>query len=132
MTRSTKIFSVLIGASLTAGLVWGQTSWHDPMLPPAQFQSNSDASASVSGDAGLRQPTVQVLLIGRDRQSAVIDGRVLKRGEQMEQWRLVTISDKGVLLRDNEGSQTVSAYPAVKKKTPSAPSSAAGSKHKNP
>lgn len=131
MIRPTKIFSMLLSASCATGLAWGQTDLRDPMMPPAQLPNIAETSTSVGAETGSRQPVLQVLLIGRDRQSAVIDGRVLKRGEQLDQWRLVTVSDKGVLLHDSEGSQMVSAYPGVKKITPS-PSAGAGSKHTNP
>lgn len=127
-----KILSICVGASLFLGPTGAQAELRDPMLPPAQFMGGMESALPMGGGGSVRQPVVQVLLIGHDRQSAVIDGQVLKRGEQLDQWRLISIHDKGVVLRGNEGTQAVSAFPAVKKKTSAGPSTGSGSKHTNP
>lgn len=126
---------VLMGIGLMSGQVWAQSDVRDPMLPPAQYLGATNAQLSdraSSQGTTTHQPVVQVLVIGRDRQSVVMDGRVLKSGEQLDQWRLVRVTDRGVVLRDGDSTQAISAYPAVSKKMVPGSTTGTGSKNTNP
>ncbi len=52
------------------------------------------------------------------RKQAIIDGRALLAGEQVKQWRLVSITANGVVLKDSHGTRTVSAPPSSVSKKP--------------
>jgi hypothetical protein len=108
---------------LTQAPAWAQGALHDPTSPPhglaprvSGVAASTVSGASSEAGAGPAQAKVQVLLIGPDRRHAVLDGRLLKTGEQLDQWRLVRIHANGVVLQSGQGSQTVSAFPGVSKK----------------
>jgi hypothetical protein len=125
-----KYVLLLTGGLISLSPVWGQSDLRDPMLPPAQYRTGAALSSEMA--SGAREPVVQVLIVGRDRQFAVIDGHVLKRGQYMDQWRLVNITDRGVLLSDGDAVRKVSVHPAVVKKIVSRPATGTTPKNTNP
>lgn len=131
---SKNVLRLMVAAVLPV-CAFGQDGLRDPMMPPPQAW----AASSVAGASGLTpqesasgRPTVQVLLIGASRQYAVIDGQMLKPGSRLDAWRLDSISSRGVVLRDVEGTQAVSAFPAVKKNMRPGSTGPAGSNNANP
>lgn len=114
MSLSRKYSVILISTVLMPMPSWAQGLVRDPMLPPPEVLSASGAEAS-SAD-GAAQPAVQFLLLSPSRKYAVIDGQMLKLGAQIDQWRLSSITAKGVVMQNDTGSQAISAYPSVQKK----------------
>lgn len=68
-------------------------------------------------------PTLQMVLIGKSRKYAIIDGEIVKSGETYNGSRLVAIEPGWVKLRNDDNIQTLKMLPAIKKtvKTHNAP-----------
>lgn len=103
-----------VASWLAGGALWAQSGLHDPMRPlnvassHAQV-SDSDAAAKPAGE------NIQMLMIGRQRAFAVIDGVLVKPGESVNQWQLVSIGHQGVVMRNASVTQEFRINPAVVK-----------------
>lgn len=112
---------LLLGLSLAYGLVWAQGALRDPTTPPPGIKT-SGAAAVAQGEEGAvgvaaPQSIIRITPVGGGKQ-AVIDGRALQTGEQVKQWRLVSITANGVVLKDSRGTRTVPAATSPVRKTP--------------
>ena len=122
MSLSKKYVAVLMGIVCMPGAAWAQGILRDPTLPPpgavvvAPGGEVLPAEVAAQQAAAATQPAVQMVLVGPSRKYAVIDGQVLKPGGQIDQWRLTSITAKGVVLKSDTGAQAISAYPSVQKK----------------
>jgi len=105
-----KSMLLLSGLVLVPGLVGAQGVLRDPTMPPPGVKIPGP-SAGATGDEGearavVAQSIIRITPVGGRRQ-AVIDGRALQTGEQVKQWRLVSISANGVVLKDSRGTRSV-------------------------
>lgn len=99
--------------AMCASSLLAQSGLHDPMRPadPAPFSAQVSAS-----DA--HQPSgenIQMLVIGRQRAFAMINGVLVKPGESVNQWQLVSIDRQGVVMRNASVIQEFSISPSVVK-----------------
>ena len=99
--------------AMCASSLWAQSGLHDPLRPadPAPFSAQVSAS-----DA--HQPSgenIQMLVIGRQRAFALIDGVLVKPGESLNQWQLVSIHRQSVVMRNAAVTQEISISPSVVK-----------------
>jgi hypothetical protein len=96
-----------------ASSLWAQSGLHDPMRPvdPAPFSGQVSASDATqpSGE------NIQMLVIGRQRAFAMINGVLVKPGESVNQWQLVSIDRQGVVMRNASVIQEFSISPSVVK-----------------
>lgn len=139
MSLFKKFVAMLTGMLVTQGVAWAQGALRDPTMPPP-----GAVLAAPGGDAALpaeiaaqqvaasAQPAVQMVLVGPSRKYAVIEGQMLKPGGQIDQWRLTHITAKGVVLKSDADTQTISAYPSVQKKVVLEKASAPLLKNRNP
>jgi len=88
---------------------WAQGDVHDPMRPPANL-------AAASKPASVAAPeNVQMLLMGGQRSFAMVDGVIVKPGESLKAWRLVSIGSHSVVMRHAAVTEEISIHPAVVK-----------------
>ena len=122
MSLSIQHLTVLSSMVLMQCAAWAQGPLRDPTLPPPgavlAVPGGEALPAEVAAQqaAAATQSSVQMVLVGPSRKFAVIDGQMLKPGGQIDQWRLTSITAKGVVLKSDTGAQTISAYPSVQKK----------------
>lgn len=113
MKHTSRFLLLATGLAVGTVPVWAQNSLHDPMRPPSPATLSAQVAAS---DAA--KPTsenIQMLVIGRQRAFAVIDGVLVKPGESVNQWELVSISHQGVVMRNASVTQEFSINPSVVK-----------------
>ena len=121
-----KLLCVTACAWLLAPSLGAQPVLRDPTRPsdisPAPVvsaPSNGLPDGNPNGDyvlAPISAPErVGVLLIGSSRQYAVIDGVVVKPGQSVNQWRLLSIHSQGVVMQGASGTQTLKVSPLVVK-----------------
>ena len=118
MRLSTKPVLFLLTLVLAQGAAWGQGALRDPTQAPAGVATPADerpSDASAAPAQAKAPVTLQVLQIGAAGSHVVLDGKTLKPGDRIDQWRLTRITAQGVVLQGPSGPQTISAYPAVKK-----------------
>ena len=91
----------------------------DPTRPPDAWLAaqpaapQTDAAPAQSADSG-----AHVTVTGKNRRYAVIDGQVVKPGDQINGARVVAIKANSVTLKQNDSRQVLSLTPGVEKKTP--------------
>jgi MSHA biogenesis protein MshK len=80
----------------------------DPMRPPdaPQTGSASDMNKSV----------LKSILISSQRTEALIGGKVVRVGERIGNASVVKISESEVILRDENGLQTLKLFPGIEKR----------------
>ena len=125
----------LVGLCLPWHVLMAQEAMlRDPMRPalpvgPARVQSSvgaglaaadlSDNGDDAPVDVGPELPDrVQMLIVGQGTSSAVIDGSVVSPGDTFRQWRVVQISDEGVLMRYGTQLHRIPLTPQVRKNVP--------------
>lgn len=101
------IKQVLLGVLVCLPL-WaaGEGALRDPTLPP-------DAKAENTEDGAFRLEAV--IRPRGDRPSAVINGRTVKLGEEIQGMKLIAVREASVLLRGAQGSESVLLAPGVEK-----------------
>ncbi|MEX0958087.1 MAG: hypothetical protein WDZ63_02255 [Burkholderiales bacterium] len=82
----------------------------DPTRPPL-FVAPAGAAAVRESDLVL-----QTVLISPERRAAIINGRLLRLGENISGMQLMSISEGEVKLRGRGESRTLHLFPAVKKR----------------
>jgi len=96
-------------------LAWGGATRYDPTQPPSAW---SAAQAGSQGGAGVVAPAdsagSRLVLIGRSRKFAVIDGQVVKPGEPYNGSKVLAITPQEVVVED--ASKSVNLAPGVEKK----------------
>lgn len=121
-----KLLCVTACAWLLVSPLGAQTVLRDPTrpseissVPVVTAPSNGLPNGNPTGDyvlAPISPPErVGVLLIGASRQYAVIDGVVVKPGQSVNQWRLLSIHAQGVVMQSASGTQTLKVSPSVVK-----------------
>jgi hypothetical protein len=105
--------SLVIAAGLALGMgsAWAQSELHDPTRPPV----NLSANANVSTVTTTTPDNVQMLLVGRQRSFAMIDGVMVKPGDMFNQWQLISIGRESVVMRNASVTEEISLNPLVVK-----------------
>jgi len=114
---------IAFGFALSVGSLWAQGTLHDPTRPPSNVSASVAAAMAAvpegsSLNAEAQKPSgerIQMLLIGRHRSFAMIDGVVVKLGESLNQWQLVSIDRQSVVMRNAAVTEEISINPSVVK-----------------
>ena len=101
---------VLTAAAASAGAA-AQAGLPDPTRPPA-----ADGTSAARGDAAKSAHRVESVLISAERKLAVIDGRTVPLGGQIDGARVVAITEAGVTLRRGEQTEVLPLNAGVQKK----------------
>lgn len=109
--------------SLSATSIGAQSALHDPTRPPDKTSLGRSVAPAigtineaVNNDESKPTPeSIQMLVIGRQRKFALIDGVLVKPGESLNQWQLVSISRQSVVMRNAAVTQEISISPSVVK-----------------
>lgn len=98
----------------------------DPTRPANEWlAAQPGADGAPAGDA---LPGVRVVVAGRARKLAIIDGQLVRLGETYNGARLVGVGPDGVVLQKDGSKEKLSMSPAVEKKTRLAQPAAGGGK----
>ena len=87
----------------------------DPTRPAPTWLA---AQPKVTGEIVLEKnavPSVQMLLIGKSRKYAIIDGQIIKPGGNYNGSRVVAIKSGLVVLQGDDALQTLKMHPTIEK-----------------
>lgn len=117
------IRNVLLAIALSAAMASAfAQQMRDPTRPPS--------FVAPAGTAAVRESdlVLQTVLISTERRAAIINGRLLRLGENIAGMQLMSISESEVQLRGRGESRTLHLFPAVDRRDskPSAAGSAGG------
>lgn len=112
-------------AGRAAALLWlctaAHAQWVDPTQPPSQWASAINGSAldapaeSSSASVATTSPGLSVLIVGPQRQLAVIDGQILSGSEAEIAGVHYRLSVRGLERQKGEGHEPLSLHPKVQK-----------------
>lgn len=98
--------------------LFAQGVLHDPTRP-ALWMAAPPTTGTPATPLGNTQAEpdvrVDVLVLGKDRQLAVINGVMVTPGERLNDWRIVSLTERGVALRRDAQTQLKPLTPAVVK-----------------
>lgn len=123
MKNLPRSFSYVFFCAMGTSICHAQSSLHDPFRPPNAFISNGN-SENISATNGSSIPKddsttsgveLKMLLIGQKRSYALIEGRLLKPGDSINQWKLVSIGNQSVVMRNASMTEKISINPSVVK-----------------
>ena len=87
----------------------------DPTRPaPAWLAAQPKAPGEIVVEQN-SEPSLQLLLIGKSRKYAIIDGQIVKPGGSYNGSRLVAIKPGLVVLQSDDALQTLKMHPAIEK-----------------
>ena len=109
------------GMLLCANAVQAQSLMHDPMRPlvPTSpsgtlLAAHDSAVAPLSvEDIKPSGNSIRMLVIGRDRSFAVMDGQLLEPGNSFKHWKLLSIGPQSVVMRNAASTQVIDINPGV-------------------
>ena len=90
--------------------VWGQ-GLSDPTRPPPGINDAAPPSAGAAVNPQVRG--LQSVIISPAHCAAIIDGKTVVLGAKHGNERLVEVSERGVVLRGENGYRTLALFPAV-------------------
>jgi len=98
--------------------VAGAQALQDPTRPPAELQSLPQQSGadSSAGPAEPKAPRLESVLVGRGytgREMAVIDGKIVRRGEKVNGAVLVRVGPNEAVLKRGTQEEVLRLFPAV-------------------
>jgi len=93
-------------------LAWGGATRYDPTQAPSAWTAAQSVGVAEVAPAG--SPGSRLVLIGRSRRLAVIDGQMLKPGEPYNGSKVLAITPQEVVVED--ASKSVNLAPGVEKK----------------
>lgn len=102
-----------LGALAASPAAAAQAGLLDPTRPPAAAAEDAAKSGAPAAKAA---PRLQSVLISPERKIAVIDGRTVPLGGQIDDALVVGISETGVTLRRGEQTEVLSLDAGVQKK----------------
>jgi hypothetical protein len=85
----------------------------DPTRPPEGLAAMAGAG-TVSAGAATAARGLQMVVISKTRQAAVIDGRTIELGGKYGDARLIEVNENGVVLQAKHGRKTVMLFPRIK------------------
>ena len=92
------------------------TAANDPTAPPPEWLALQPASVGKPTATAERPAEIQVIVIGRTKKLAVIDGQIARVGDNHKGSKVVGVLPGKVLLEDTEKSLMMA--PAVEKRPP--------------
>jgi MSHA biogenesis protein MshK len=113
MSAACLVCALIVGGA-SAGAV-AQPNIPDPTRPP-QSAASQETEAGREAKGAKPQPRLQSVLISPRRKLAVIDGRTVRLGGEIDGARVVAITEGSVTLRRGAETYTLSLYPAVAKR----------------
>ncbi len=114
LKRPVSVPLLLLLAGISCG-AYAESS-NDPTVPPAVWlaaESAKSDGAKVSGTGG---KTGRVIVIGKTRRLAVVDGKLVKAGEPLNGSRVVAVQNDKVITEDESRSLIIS--PNINKTAP--------------
>lgn len=109
-------FACALIAALTSAAAAAQARLPDPTRPPQRAPAADEPAKTAEQGATRSGPRLQSILISPQRKLAVIDGRTVPLGGEVNGAKLVAITEGGVTLRRDGQSQTLRLNPGVEKK----------------
>jgi MSHA biogenesis protein MshK len=103
-------------AALTSAAAAAQARLADPTRPPQSAPAADEPAKPDEAKAPKSGPQLQSVLISPQRKLAVIDGRTVPLGGEVDGAKLVAITEGGVTLRRGSQTQTLRLNPGVQKK----------------
>jgi hypothetical protein len=103
-----------------AAFALDDTSMKDPTVPPAAWLAaqpavpGAPAADAVADAAGASN--VQVIVVGKSRRFALVDGQVVKPGDLLNDSKVLSIQGDRVVLEDQ--TKSLGMTPQVEKRTP--------------
>ena len=79
---------------------------NDPTKPPAEI-------SAPPGEVIQAGKARQTILISPDRRAAIIDGQTVELGAKHGDFRLIEVSESGVVLEGSQGRQVLALFPGV-------------------
>lgn len=110
---------VALTGSLLCPALFAQGVLHDPTRPA--FWASSATSSSLTQETRLADANpapagrVEVLLLGKSKNLAVVDGITVKVGDMLHDWQVVSLSERGLALRREAQTQHIPLTPGVVK-----------------
>ncbi len=111
-------FKLLLLALLVLGLTtsaWAESRIDPTVMPPAWLAAQPVIPGAATVEAKKPTPIVQLIVIGKSRKFAVIDGQVVKSGEILNESQIVDIKSGEVVTKDS--SKSLKLNPSVEKKS---------------
>jgi hypothetical protein len=112
-------FLALLVLGLTTS-AWGESRIDPTVIPPAWLAAQPIIPGAATVVAKEPTPIVQLIVIGKSRKFAVIDGQIVKSGEVLNESQIVDIKSGEVLTKDI--SKSLKLNPSVEKKSVSSDS----------
>lgn len=112
-------YRVALIAALLCPSLYAQGMLHDPTRPA--FWDSSATTSSLPQETRLADANtaqsgrVAVLLLGKSKNLAVVDGITVKVGDMVHNWQVVSLSERGLGLRRDAQIQHLPLTPAVVK-----------------
>ena len=103
---------IVLGLTTSA---WGESRIDPTVIPPAWLAAQPVTPGAAPVLAKEPTPIVQVIVIGKSRKFAVIDGQVVKSGEILNDSQVVDIKSGEVVTKDS--SKSLKLNPSVEKKS---------------
>lgn len=88
----------------------------DPTRPPASVARPEENHGEEGAGA---RPTLQSVLLSRQRTLAIINGQTVKVGDRFGEATVVKIAESEVVLRNGNGLQVLRLFPGIEKQHPS-------------
>jgi hypothetical protein len=93
---------------------WGETRIDPTVIPPDWLAAQPTTPGAGDIVAKKPLPIVQLIVIGKSRKFAMIDGQVIKSGEILNESQIVDIKTAEVVTKDR--SKSLKLIPSVEKK----------------
>ena len=94
-----------ISALLLAAISWAQAAGKDPTVPPAAWlEVQPIAPGTQAAPPGSDTSSVRLVLVGKTRKLALVDGQVIKPGDMHNGVKVAAISRNQVQMEDKEKS----------------------------
>lgn len=103
----------ILALGLTTG-AWGEPRIDPTIVPPAWLAAQPSKPGAETSVTKGTAPRVQLIVIGKSRRFAVIDGQVVRSGEVFNESRIVVIKSGEVVTEDK--SKSLKLNPSVEKK----------------
>lgn len=112
-----KLFtSTVSGVFLVGGLLlggWAQAQIADPTRPPGAGAGT--AAGMPAGYEDQPQGVQAVFVRPNGKSTALVNGQMLRLGDKVNDMKVIRISDRGVVLRGDSGTETLNFYPGIDK-----------------
>ena len=114
MARLKLSLLALLVLGLTAS-AWGGSRIDPTVIPPAWLAALPTTPGATTDVTKEPTPVVQLIVIGKSRKFALIDGQVVKSGEILNESQIVDIKSGEVVTKDS--SKSLKLNPSVEKKS---------------